>query len=163
MKRGELSFLILIALIVCGSYVVSAPGSTKEALTAQAPPPAQANTQEPAYNLCPPQTPTERYSTRARYPNTYQIISPTGEKITILSLYGKSCSQRNEKTGVYVRSECRGPNDCRALEYEDEYGRMQPVTTDRYNSSPPVPCVGGGLIISAACVADLLPQPEQAQ
>jgi len=160
MKRGELSFLVLIALIVCGSYVLSAPESTKEALTAQAATASQAKTQEPAYKLCPPQTPTERYSTRARYPNTYQIFSPTGEKITILSLYGKSCSQRNEKTGMFVRSECRGPWDCRALEYEDEYGRMRPVTNSRYDSSPPAPCVGGGFIISAACGADLLPQPE---
>ena len=165
MKRGEVSFLVLITLIVCGSYVLGSPGTAREALAAQAATPSSAKKQEPAYKLCPPQTATERYSSsKPIYPNKYQVPDPVrGGFITITNLYGKSCSTINEELRIYIRSACRGPWDCRAIEYVDESGKIHPVTNDRFNSSPPVPCTGGGLIISTACGADTPPKLETPQ
>ncbi len=165
MKRGEMSFLILITLVVCGSYVLSAPGAAREALAAQAATPSSTKNQEPAYKLCPPQSATERYSSnKPIYPNKYKVPDPVrGGFITITNLYGKSCSTMNTELRIYVRSACRGPWDCRAIEYVDESGKIHPVTNDRFNSSPPVPCSGGGLIISTACGADTPPKIEPTQ
>lgn len=126
---------------------------------------APTNLTAPAYDLCPKESTTEAYwatSDKAKqYPAKRTVLTFSGRR-EMTNLYGKSCSykKKNDKAPgeIFVKSECRGPRDCRALEYEDENGVVKPVTdpidSKKYDSTA---CVGGGIFITTGCTAEVQP------
>ncbi|MBI5457721.1 hypothetical protein HY971_03285 [Candidatus Kaiserbacteria bacterium] len=141
---GVFTLAVLIGFI---SYVESSSLMSREfavsapAMLAQTAAPT--NVAAPVYELCPAESATQKY-----YPTIIQSAKFPAQIRGQTNLYGKSCSYKKKNENgpgeIFVRSECRGPKDCRALEYEDENGVVKPVTspTDgkKYDS---VGCVSG--------------------
>ena len=122
---GGFALAVLIGSILyveTSSPQSQALGVNAPAMLAAALAPGAVKSSIEANKQCPPQTATERYSSKQpKYPNKYRISAyPKDGFIMITNLYGKSCSEQNAELRIYIRSECAGPASCRALEYQGE-------------------------------------------
>ncbi len=147
MKRGELSFLVLIALIVYSSYVPGVPRTVNEALTAQSPsfavrPSAllalAVKASDSSNKLCPQPSATEGYmpaqnkalwfpAKYSGYVESYSNGAYSAQNMLLTNLYGKPCSEMDNENKIFVISHCVGPEKCHADRYEDEDGTMHDI------------------------------------
>ena len=161
---GVLALAVLIGLV---SYVetsspqsqvlgVNAPAMLAAAAGAAVTASAEAN------KLCPPPSATEGYQPVMNkalwFPVKYAagFIETTdssgagsGEPIMKTNLYGKSCSEKDEKARIYIISHCVGQGQCHADKYEGEDGKIHDI-----QEVTAAPCVGGGLFITTGCTAE---------
>lgn len=89
---------------------------------------APINVSEAANELCVPSKPTDGYPSPStyganapRYPNKY------GANNEMTSLYYKSCSEKDEKTGIYIYAHCEASGQCHVDKYEGEDGKMHDI------------------------------------
>ena len=88
-----------------------------------------------ANKLCPPPSSTEVYQyteNKAQwYPAKVAVgyieTETSGEPIMKTNLYRKSCSEKDEKAGIYIISHCRAQGQCHADRYEGEDGKMHDI------------------------------------
>jgi flagellar motor protein MotB len=84
---------------------------------------------------------------KPKYPATFEVqetFELSTVNVTYTNLYGKSCSETDAESGIYVFAECRGPLKCHALKYEDQFGKTYELSaaTKQLQEPAPNPCAG---------------------
>jgi len=93
-----------------------------------------------ANKLCFPPSPTEVYQYTENKAEWFPAKVSVGfiettdsngvgsaTNITKTNLYGKSCSERDEKARIYITSHCVAKGQCHADKFEDENGKVQDI------------------------------------